>query len=164
MEKYFRTYGLRISRQRRKHYQENRKELLLLGKKRRSNRSKKERLEIAIKAKQYYLENKDMIKKHSMLYRKNWRLARTYKMTLEDYYDLVQKQKKRCIGCNKHQKEFKNLFSVDHDHKCCPGEKSCGKCIRGLLCQPCNLILGNAQDNIKTLQRLIKYLRKWNNS
>lgn len=31
---------------------------------------------------------------------------------------------------------------VDHDHKCCPGRKSCGRCIRGLLCDSCNLDLG----------------------
>jgi recombination endonuclease VII len=27
---------------------------------------------------------------------------------------------------------------VDHDHACCPGPLSCGQCIRGLVCDPCN--------------------------
>lgn len=27
---------------------------------------------------------------------------------------------------------------VDHDHKCCSGDKSCGKCVRGILCPGCN--------------------------
>lgn len=32
---------------------------------------------------------------------------------------------------------------VDHDHACCPtSEKSCGRCIRGLLCNQCNWRLG----------------------
>jgi Recombination endonuclease VII len=28
---------------------------------------------------------------------------------------------------------------VDHDHNCCPGAYSCGQCVRGLVCKPCNI-------------------------
>ena len=31
---------------------------------------------------------------------------------------------------------------VDHDHACCPGNRSCGECIRGGLCRRCNLGIG----------------------
>jgi hypothetical protein len=31
---------------------------------------------------------------------------------------------------------------VDHDHKCCSGRRSCGKCVRGALCNRHNLYLG----------------------
>jgi hypothetical protein len=31
---------------------------------------------------------------------------------------------------------------LDHDHSCCPGKFTCGKCIRGVVCVACNVKLG----------------------
>lgn len=47
---------------------------------------------------------------------------------------------------------------VDHDHSCCPGDSSCGECIRGCLCSGCNMALGAFQDSAPVLQRAIAYL------
>lgn len=111
--------------------------------------------------KKYYQKHKKEIRVKIRPKIKAWRLLRYYNMTVEDYNKMLKKQKNRCAGCKKSSSEFKNFLSVDHDHRCCSGATSCGKCIRGLLCQPCNLILGNANDNIKTLKQLIGYLIKY---
>ena len=36
---------------------------------------------------------------------------------------------------------------VDHDHKCCPGKKSCGKCVRGILCINHNRIVAQLEHD-----------------
>lgn len=79
-------------------------------------------------------------------------------MTPEDYLDLEVKQNGVCKICKK-DNNGKRLM-VDHDHNCCPGANTCGKCTRGLLCTNCNMFLGNAKDNIETLKAAIKYLQK----
>lgn len=34
---------------------------------------------------------------------------------------------------------------IDHDHLCCPGRYSCGKCARAVLCTSCNLLAGRIE-------------------
>lgn len=54
----------------------------------------------------------------------------------------------------------KSGFVIDHDHSCCHGGKSCGQCIRGVLCSSCNLSLGHVESMIgrATRDRLLAYL------
>jgi hypothetical protein len=82
-----------------------------------------------------------------------------FNLTVEDYIDLEKSQNGVCAIC-KDPEMNKRRLSVDHDHSCCPGSGSCGKCIRGLLCSNCNTFLGNAKDNIEILKAAIKYLQK----
>lgn len=49
-------------------------------------------------------------------------------------------------------------WAIDHDHDCCPGRKSCGKCIRGILCQNCNTAIGLMNDDKERMLRAIEYL------
>lgn len=53
---------------------------------------------------------------------------------------------------------------VDHDHRCCDGQKSCGQCVRGLVHFRCNRVLGDARDNPQILELAAAYLRRWQES
>lgn len=84
-----------------------------------------------------------------------------YKMTREDYELRLAKQNGGCAICGGQNTENIRL-AIDHDHACCLGQKkSCGKCVRGLLCSRCNHMLGHARDNIKILESAILYLRSF---
>jgi len=80
-----------------------------------------------------------------------------YNLTRDDYVNLEKSQNGVCKICGKPEK-YKNRLSVDHDHSCCPGSNSCGKCIRGLLCSNCNRVLGQVNDDKVLLQKMIDYL------
>jgi hypothetical protein len=80
-----------------------------------------------------------------------------YKLTRDDYVNLEKSQNGVCKICGETEKYRKRL-SVDHDHSCCPGEGSCGNCIRGLLCSTCNMVLDQIKDDKVLLQKMIDYL------
>lgn len=73
---------------------------------------------------------------HDPAYQRAWWLKKAYDLTVEQYQKLVDAQDGVCAICDQPPK--KNRLHVDHDHSCCPGKVSCGKCIRGLLCTSCN--------------------------
>ena len=53
-------------------------------------------------------------------------------------------------------------WCTDHDHRCCPQKaRSCGGCIRGVICYGCNTALGHARDSVTVLQAGIDYLNRW---
>lgn len=84
---------------------------------------------------------------------------KNYGLTRDDYVDMEKSQHGVCKICGEAEKH-RNRLSVDHDHSCCSGIKSCGKCIRGLLCSNCNRVLGQVKDNKDLLQKMIDYLQK----
>jgi hypothetical protein len=63
-------------------------------------------------------------------------------ITPEMYADMLARQGGRCAICEKPNGFYSVRLVIDHDHACCPGKKTCGKCVRGLLCTACNLHLG----------------------
>lgn len=84
------------------------------------------------------------------------RVLHKYNLTLEKYYEMLAEQEGRCAIC-KGDNGGKSLV-VDHDHSCCPSRKSCGKCVRSLLCAYCNWGLGSFRDDIARLQAASQYL------
>lgn len=56
-----------------------------------------------------------------------------------------------------------NQPHIDHDHSCCPSGRSCGNCVRGILCRGCNMSIGSAYDNPEILRELASYLENWRN-
>lgn len=82
-------------------------------------------------------------------------LRRNFRMTPGEYLQMLDRQGGVCAICRQSQE---GNLSVDHDHRCCPGKRSCGKCIRGLLCRACNLALGYMRDDQAILAAAIEYL------
>lgn len=83
-----------------------------------------------------------------------------YNITVEEWNILLKSQNYLCAICKSPYSEQRERLSVDHDHSCCVNNKSCGKCIRGLVCQPCNKMLGFARDSTIILQSAIDYLKE----
>jgi hypothetical protein len=86
------------------------------------------------------------------------RNVRSYGITLEQYHQMLEDQNYACKICGLKESTYRKRLSIDHDHSCCPGIKSCGKCVRGLLCHHCNAGIGNAKDSVEILQTMIEYL------
>lgn len=90
-------------------------------------------------------------------------LARNFKLTPEQYQQMLDSQGNACAICRqpeirRNQDGAVKALAVDHDHRCCPGNKTCGRCIRGLLCHSCNLALGKFRDDPSLLLAAAMYL------
>lgn len=94
------------------------------------------------------------------------KLLENYNMTTDEYDRMYAAQSGRCASCRKDSAEAKSRMRskrwmhVDHDHACCPGPRSCGKCVRGLLCHGCNRGSGFFGDDPDALERHAAYLRE----
>jgi hypothetical protein len=70
---------------------------------------------------------------------------------------MLVKQGNACAMCRELFKDGQRIV-VDHDHACCDTKlRSCGKCVRGLLCHPCNIALGQIEGKAEMARA---YLRK----
>lgn len=93
-------------------------------------------------------------------------LRQKYGLTTEQYDGMLAEQGGVCAICK--QPETRTAPSgevvalcVDHDHKCCPGKMTCGACLRGLLCQRCNVGIGALAEDIGRLEAAAHYIRRF---
>jgi hypothetical protein len=86
-------------------------------------------------------------------------LHRQYRLKAADIDAMLSAQVGGCAIC---RKPLGEKYNVDHDHACCnTSAKSCGACVRGLLCRPCNQGLGHFMDSVDTLKSAINYLESF---
>lgn len=85
---------------------------------------------------------------------RRWR----WNLTEDDLAQMLRGQGGHCAICSAREPGGRGTWHVDHDHACCPKGRSCGACIRGLLCSNCNVLLGHAKDDTAILQAAIAYL------
>lgn len=75
-----------------------------------------------------------------------------YNLSPEEYYKFIAGG---CDSCGS-----PHGAAIDHDHSCCPGQITCGKCIRGVLCRRCNTVEGILKNNPECLYGLVAYMEK----
>jgi hypothetical protein len=80
----------------------------------------------------------------------NWKRHNLPKIKFDE---MLAKFDGKCYSCR-----INDAKNIDHDHNCCSGYRSCGKCVRGILCNQCNTALGLLKDSKDTLRNLIEYL------
>ena len=96
-----------------------------------------------------------------------------HRMTMEQYTALRLEQADRCGACKEPLRFGESrAVTVDHDPRCCQyetlstgrtkGSISCGKCVRALLCSPCNRAIGFFERYPQRIYMWIDYIRRVN--
>jgi hypothetical protein len=123
-------------------------------------------------SRKYYEEWRDRNRETNRSYHKEWsaryntsqrkfeKRLKKYNLTVEDYAWMLYHQGFACAVCKSTEPGGNgNEWSIDHDHACCPEQgRSCGRCVRGLLCMSCNHGLGSFGDNEDSLRAALLYL------
>lgn len=100
--------------------------------------------------KQWHIENKERRKSYPSTKKwKQYALKHYYGITVEGVNEMLERQKSKCAICLVGLS--KDNLRVDHDHKT--------KKVRGILCNNCNLGIGNLKENKQYLISAIEYLK-----
>ena len=104
-------------------------------------------------------------------WRRNYLRKRKYGIDEAAFNDLLTTQRGCCLICGVSLNSPGIRRCVDHDHECCPGEMTCGRCVRGILCQNCNFAEGFIRSAAKLAGRTVEqvlmglfvYTGQWDN-
>lgn len=106
---------------------------------------------------EWYEKNIDKVRSYNKKYKDAnaeniiaFRVKRLYNLSLDEYRKMLSRG---CQVCS----SFNNLC-IDHDHSCCSGETTCGKCIRGVLCNKCNSAEGLLDSDPARVLKLYEYM------
>jgi hypothetical protein len=114
------------------------------------------------------LNKKGMCKICALRHTKNWQKKNPekvaalhrrvkYGLSQEAFNQKMESQERKCAVCSRlfTSEDLNSTPHVDHSHV--TGEN------RGLVCHPCNTLLGHAYDDVEILQKAITYLKeeKW---
>lgn len=92
------------------------------------------------------------------------REMKKYGTTVEWYRDRLIEQCGVCALCKhlSHHHGTIQRLQVDHNHDCCDlRTKSCGKCLRGLLCADCNILLSYLEKILKQTTTIVPKWDTW---
>jgi hypothetical protein len=109
--------------------------------------------DVKARVKAYTAANSEKVK----AYHKEYDLRR-FGLGQADYDAMLAAQGGACWICRTTDSGGHGRWHIDHDHACCPGNRSCGRCVRGLLCVRCNAAIGLLGDSPALLRRAIEYL------
>lgn len=93
-------------------------------------------------------------------YRSNGGRYRGHKITEETAAAMLASQGGVCPVCTDPiDLADTRQTAIDHDHSCCPGHLSCGKCIRAILCRSCNSLVGHLELRPERVERALLFIK-----
>lgn len=81
-------------------------------------------------------------------------VEKLHRLPIGTWDALYEAQEGKCALCGRSEATYRQLV-VDHDHSCHPGGGGCPKCVRGLLCQRCNIRMNGVDDDAWLRRALI---------
>lgn len=110
-------------------------------------------------------KNTQWAHRHRKAHPEQWWLRRTrcdlrkkFGVTYEWFQKKLAEQGGACAICGGLNADGRRL-SVDHDHACCGKQKTCGQCVRGILCARCNYALERIESATDWHERALAYLK-----